>query len=122
MRVARNVLAISIVAGLLSGPAVYGDWPWSTKEPAKKPTAINKSEPQPSALSKMTTNTKNFFGNMFGAKKPEPKKPSSPYGVHAVPKKKEPKKESLLSSWFGPKETPPPSSTSDWMKLKPIRP
>lgn len=122
MRVVPRVLAVSIVVGLLSGPAAYGDWPWSTKEPARKPTAINKSELQPSTLSKMTTSTKNFFGGLFGAKKPEPKKASSPYGVYAVPKKKETKKESLLSSWFGPKEPPPPNSTNDWMKLKPIRP
>ena len=120
MRVVRSALAVAIVAVLLSGPAVYGDWPWSKTGPAR-PTATNKSVQHPSTFSKMGTSTKNFFGGLFG-KKSERKKPAPPYGVYAVPKKKEPKKESLLSSWFGPKETPPPASTNDWMKLKPIRP
>lgn len=29
---------------------------------------------------------------------------------------------SLLSSWFGPKEPPPPKTMKEWMDLEPIRP
>lgn len=121
MRIARIVLAALLFAVLTSGPAARANWPWSNTEAAKSP-APNKNK-QPSALSKMSTSTKNFFGGLFGAKKPDPKKnvpvrPCSPYAV----KKKEPKKESLLTSWFGPKEPPPPKSVQEWMNLEPIRP
>lgn len=121
MRIARIALLTAALSILCGGTAAYAVWPWSQTESAKPVSATSKSS-QPSTLSKMGTSTKNFFGGMLGTKKPEPKK-NAPYSPYApAVKKKDPKKESLLSSWFGPKETPPPQSTNDWMKLKPIRP
>lgn len=40
--------------------------------------------------------------------------------AHAKAKKD--KGPSLLSSWFGPKEPPPPKTMKEWMDLEPIRP
>ncbi len=111
-----------MVAVLIGGTAAHAGWPWSNTESTKSSTA--KKSSQPSAFSKMTTNTREFFGGMFGSKKPDPKKSISrhPYSPYNVTRKKEEKKPSWFSSWFAPKETPPPRSTDEWMKLKPIRP
>ncbi len=122
MKTAGISLGALALVLLIGGPWAKADWPWpSSAKDAAKPTASKNKNSEPSTLSKMGTGTKNFFSGLFGSKKTDTKKKAA---VNTNPyfKKEQPKKESWLGSVFGPKEQPPPRSTSEWMDLKPSRP
>jgi len=122
MRTAGISLGALALVLLIGGPWAMADWPWpSSGKDSAKPTAGKSKGSEPSTLSKLNTGTKNFFSGLFGGKKPDAKKKAATY-TNPYFKKEPPKKASGLSSWFAPKETPVPRSTSEWMDLKPSRP
>jgi len=122
MRVVGITLAMLALLLLGAGSPVTADafWPWSNNDSSGTRAAKSKTA-EKSAFSKLTTGTKDFFGGLFGLKKSDSKKKPA---VRSYPsaKKNEPKKESWLTSWLGPKEPPPPRSTREWMQLEQIRP
>jgi hypothetical protein len=65
------------------------------------------------------------IGSLFGLGKPSSTSQSSKKKpVSSVPKSKATDKSqdsSWWSSWFKPKQPPPPKNTQEWMNLKPVR-
>lgn len=120
-----------LLAGLLSAEANAG---WfgiggsgKSSEANKKPTSgyydpnLIGSGAASSSTSKQSSGG---IASLFGLGKPSTGNSSPKKSPSATKSKKTSDKDesqSWWSSWFKPKEPPPPKNTGEWMKLKPIR-
>ena len=119
-------LMVAVLAG--AWPAESAGWPlpnplsFTTKKEAKSKKPVKK---EPSALDKISTGTKKFFGQVgetLGLKKPKPRKPTVAYPrlPDIQPQKKESK--SWLPPWLRPQEPQRPRTVSDWIEKERLDP
>jgi hypothetical protein len=108
----------------LGGSTKSSDATKSPKNDFYDPNLVASGAKTPASASKASPNGP---GNLWGLAKPSSTtttQSSKKKPVTSASKSKPPDKgqdSSWWNSWFKPKQPPPPKSTSEWMKLKPVR-
>ncbi len=116
-----------LLAGALATTAHAGWFGLGDSDKSSKTSKVAKSTSRtPSRVGTRSSTTTSeskkglwdTVGGWFGGKKQPEKKRYGPYVAKSDPKDNQ---KSWWNTWWKPKESPPPKSTSDWMKLEQVR-
>jgi hypothetical protein len=126
-RITRTLLIVVMLIGFAqTGPTVCFGWslnPFASNDKPQTTMVSRSTQKPPSAWSKFTTGTKNFFnktGETLGLKKKELKK--APPVVAAKPRTLQRPEKPGMFSWLAPKQDKP-EDVKDWLgRTKQITP